>query len=272
MGNLLIPFKKFLSNKNTITILGILLGLVVLYFGYTWRVNQSIAPTQVPYATTTLVAGTKITEDVIGYTDVPKDMLKNMGNIIQSYAQLQGKLVSYDGKIPANSFFFKENVVTEEEMPDSVFSDIMDGYTIFSLAVNNHSTYANSIFPNDSIDLYLKTNYDNGGNSDSLLVFGRFIKSIRVLAVKDSDGQNVFRDKDNVGEPAELLFAVPEDLFLLLKKAEYLGDFEIVPVPRNDNYTEHAGATEVQSDVLQQMIIENTFIIPGECTDLTQCG
>ena len=271
MGNLLVPFKKFLSNKNTITILGVLLGLVVLYFGYTWRVNQSVAPTQVPYATTTLVSGTKITEDVIGYTDIPRDMLKNMGNIITNYTQLQDKLVSYDGKIPANSFFFTEAVITEDEMPDSVFANIMDGYTVFSLAVDNHSTYANSIFPNDSIDLYLKTTYGNEGAQDDLLVFGRLIKSISVLAVKDDEGNNVFRDKDNVGEPAELLFAVPEDLFLLLKKAEYLGNFDIIPVPRNDNYTEHAGATEVESDVLEQMIIEKTFVIPGECTDLTQC-
>ena len=29
MGNLLTPFKKFLGNKNTVTILGVLLGLVV---------------------------------------------------------------------------------------------------------------------------------------------------------------------------------------------------------------------------------------------------
>ena len=49
MGNLLVPFKKFLSNKNTITILGVLIGLVVLYLGYSWRVTQSIQPTSVPY-------------------------------------------------------------------------------------------------------------------------------------------------------------------------------------------------------------------------------
>ena len=29
MGNMMVPIKKFLSNKNTITILGIIIGVVV---------------------------------------------------------------------------------------------------------------------------------------------------------------------------------------------------------------------------------------------------
>ena len=62
-----------------------------------------------------------------------------------------------------------------------------------------------------------------------------------------------------------------KDLENYLKKAEYLGGFDIIPVPRNANYSEHAGSTEVEADILREMIIEKTFIIPGECTDLTQC-
>ena len=122
MGNILVPFKKFLSNKNTITILGVLLGVVVLYLGYNWRVNRSIQPTSIPYATETLRAGTKITEASIGYTKVPKDTIKNMTNILTQPSEINGKLVSFDSKIPVNGFFYKENVIAESEMPDSIFS------------------------------------------------------------------------------------------------------------------------------------------------------
>ena len=94
MGNLLVPFKKFFSNKNTITILGVLLGLVVLYFGYVWRVNQSVKPIDVPYATQTMIAGTKITEDSIGYTQIPQDFLQNMSNIVTNVGDIKNKLVS----------------------------------------------------------------------------------------------------------------------------------------------------------------------------------
>ena len=67
MGNLLVPFKKFLSNKNTITILGVLVGIVVLYLGYNWRVTKSVQPVLVPLANTTMISGTKITENEIKY-------------------------------------------------------------------------------------------------------------------------------------------------------------------------------------------------------------
>ena len=54
MGNIMVPLKKFLSNKNTITILGVLIGVVVLYVGYNWRVTKSIQPVSVPISATTI--------------------------------------------------------------------------------------------------------------------------------------------------------------------------------------------------------------------------
>lgn len=266
MGNLLVPLKKFLGNKNTITILAILIGIVVLYFGYTWRVNQSISPTQVPYANQIIPAGEKITEEMIGYTDIPKDMLKDMNNIVTNPLSITGKLVKYDSKIAQNSFFFSEELMTEEEKPDSVFSNIKDGYTIFQLSVDNHMTYANSIMPDNSIDLYLR-----GKDETGALVYGRFISSIQVLAVRDKNGRDVFANSDEEREPKELLFAVPEDLFLLLKKTDYLGDFQVEPVPRNDSYSEHAGPTKIESEYLRNLVLSQTAVIPGECTDITTC-
>lgn len=265
MGNLLVPFKKFLSNKNTVTILGVLIGLVVLYLGYSWRVTQSVQPTKVPYCTQTLLAGTKITEQYIQYTNVPKDTIKNMGNLKTNANDIIGKLVSYDSKIVQNGFFFDENLITEEEMPDSVFSKIPDGNTIYRLDVDYESTYANSIFPDDKIDLYMSTTSDDGK-----VVYGRLIAEIQVLAVRDGNGKNVFADKDNPTEPAALLFSVPENLFLLLKKAEKLG-IEIEPIPRNESYSTSANATELKNDELQQMIINQTYILSNECLDLTTC-
>lgn len=265
MGNILVPFKKFLSNKNTITILGVLVGVVVLYLGYNWRVNKSIQPITVPICTATLISGTKITEDYISYVSIPKDTINAMGNLVTNVNEISGKLVSYDSKIPQNGFFFSENLISEEEMPDSLFSKIQDGYTIYNLKVNNDKALGNSIFPGDNIDLYMKS------EEDGLLVYGRFIKSIEVLAVKDSDGKNVFDDKENPSEAAFLLFAVPEKLFLLLKKAEHLG-IEIEPIVRNDSYTDTASPTELKSDELEAMIINKTYILQNECQDLTVCG
>lgn len=265
MGNILVPFKKFLSNKNTITILGVLVGVVVLYLGYNWRVTKSIQPTTIPYCTQTLISGTKITEDHISYVEIPKDTIAAMGNLVTNVEQIRDMLVSYDSKIPQNGFFFRENLISPEEMPDSIFSNIQDGYTIYPMAMTSQKAYGNSIFPGDNIDLYMST------EAEGLLVYGRFIKEIEVLAVKDSSGRNAFADKDNPTEASILLFAVPENLFLLLKKAEKLG-IEIEPIPRNESYSLNAAATELTSDELEAMIINQTYILQNECQDLTVCG
>lgn len=268
MGNLLVPFKKFLSNKNTITILGVLIGIVVLYAGYNWRITKSIQPVKVPYSSVTLLNGTKITEDIIQYASVPKDMISSMGNLLTDVSQIRGMLVSYDSKIPQNGFFFKDNLITEDQMPDSIFSNIPDGYTIYDMKVSISEAYGNSIFPEDLIDVYMSAKVED---DDGKLVYGRFIKQIKVLAVKDRNGKNVFADKDNPTETEHLMFAVPENLFLLLKKAEKLG-IDLEPIPRNDSYSKGAGATELSSDELQAMIINQTHILQNECTDLTICG
>lgn len=268
MGNLLVPFKKFLSNKNTITILGVLVGIVVLYLGYTWRVQKSIKPTQVPYCNTTLIQGTKITNDYIEYLNFPRDMIAGFTNIETDASAIIGKMVNYDGKIPQNSFFFDEQLTTEEEWPDSIFSNIQDGHTIYRLKVDSDKTYANSIMPENKIDLYMSTTADE---EDGKLVFGRLISEIQVLAVKDGDGKNVFADSAEPLEPAYLLFSVPEDLFLLLMKAEKLG-IEIMPVPRNESYSASSEATQLTSKELEAMIINRTHQISDECTDLTVCG
>ena len=77
MGNLVTNFKKFLQNKNTVTVIGVILAIIVLYFAYTMRINSAISPVVVPYANTQIPAGTQIfyeagvrVNSVINFTDL----------------------------------------------------------------------------------------------------------------------------------------------------------------------------------------------------------
>ena len=83
------------------------------------------------------------------------------------------------------------------------------------------------------------------------------------VVVKDSNGNNVFKNKDNVGTPSVLLFSVPEDLYLLLSKAIYVG-MDIVAVPRNASYTTNPSDTVVKSEFLQSFILSKTISIPDD--------
>ena len=74
MANLSI--NKFLKNKNTVTILGVLACLVILYAGYTMRINKKTELVDVYYAKETIQPKTKITEDMVGKTSVPIAFIK----------------------------------------------------------------------------------------------------------------------------------------------------------------------------------------------------
>ena len=48
MGGIKNTFTKFFTNKTTVTILGVVLGLGVLVGFYIYRVNKEVNPTRVP--------------------------------------------------------------------------------------------------------------------------------------------------------------------------------------------------------------------------------
>ena len=61
-----------------------------------------------------------------------------------------------------------------------------------------------------------------------------------------------------------MLFAVPEELHLLLRKALYIGGADILPIPRNSEYTKNPGKTNVSSNYIKNEIIRKTEKIPDE--------
>lgn len=259
MGNVKTTVMRFLKNKNTVTIIGVLLGILVLYIGYNYRVKQATQPVTVPYAKQELSSRTLITSDMIGYMEVSGSVVKSSNNLITSASELIDHYVAFGTTIPANSMFYKSQILTKSEMPDSAFADIPDGYTIYSLGVDLHSTYGNSIYPGNYIDLYFK-----GIDDNRLVMYGKLIESIEVLAVKDSQGNHVFETTVESRTPSELLFAVPNEMYELLMKAGYItgNSIEIVPVPRNASYTADPGETQVTSDYIRDFILSKSATIP----------
>ena len=255
MGN---TIKKFFGNKNTVTILGVVLGIGVLFFSYNYRVNKAIQPLKVPYAKVDITSATEITAEMIGTIDVPSSFTSKAINLVTDSSQVIGKRVAIGTTIPASGLFYQDQIITSEELPDAAFANIPDGYTIYALPVDLESSYYNSIYPGNYIDLYL-----NSQDDSNKPIFGKLISSIEVLDVKDNDGNHVFENGDSVNDPAVFLFVVPDEMYLFLKKAELLG-YEIVPIPRNASYSANPGETEYSSEYLKTMILVKTATIPDE--------
>lgn len=251
MGNLIISVKRFLGNKNTVTILGVVVGIVVLYIGYNYRVKQAVEPIAIPYAKQAINANTLITSDMIGTIKVSKSFVDQNKGLIKSIGQLVDKYVSYDTKIPEGGLFYDSTIMTEQQKPNYITKDLEECHTVYSLSVNMHTTYANSIMPGDYIDLYVSAQNDNGE-----VIVTKFIESIKVRDVRDSDGITVFSSASKKGEPAELIFSVPNRMFILLTKADHIrsNQIKIFPVPRNQEYTTNHSETKITSAEMQQFI------------------
>lgn len=263
MGNLTTSFKKFLQNKNTVTVVGVIAAIIVLYFAYTMRINSQINPVAVPYAKEQISPGTQITESMISTRNVPPSMLE--GDVIQNIGEIVDKYSAADTVIPKGSLFYKRAVVEKEQLPANIILDYPKGYVLYNLSVNTASTYGNSVYPGNYIDIYLKAvNRIEGdkkldADADKIML-GKLISNIEVLAVKDANGQPVFQNLDEVRVPSMVVFAVPEETFILLKKAEYMRTYDtsLILVPTNESLKDEPADQEVSSEQLKDWINKNT--------------
>jgi hypothetical protein len=260
MNNIIFNFKRFLANKNTVTILGVVLSILILYFGYNYRVRQAIKPVRMPYAKETLQPRERITEEMIGYAEIPPGMI--IGNVISNANLIVGRYTNYNTVIPAGSLFYRDSIVAAEELPDSAFLDIPEGNTPFNFPVDIESTYGNSIFPGNYINIYFKAL-----DVDGKIIVGKLAENIKVLTVKDRTGKHVFENTEEERVPSTIIFAVPEEIHLLLRKAYYLGyvaniNAELIPVPNTEAYYTEPGAVTITNQYLQAFINANTGYVP----------
>ena len=109
MGNLGVGIKKFLSNKNTVTIIGVVAAVCVLYFGYNSKVNKAITPIEVPYAKETISPGTQITTEMIGTKKVSSETVSD-GKAYTNRSDVIDKYASSDSIIPEGSLFYKRSI------------------------------------------------------------------------------------------------------------------------------------------------------------------
>ena len=237
---------KFLKNKNTVTILGVLACIAILFIGYNIRINQKTALVTVYYANKDIQPKTKITEDMVSRTQVPASFIK--GSYYRNYEDIIGKYSNYNTMVAEGSIFYTSLLVEEENLPDAILYDVNEGERLVSFPVNTVTTYGNSVMPGNIVDIYVKL-IDNSGR----LVYGEFFQNTEVLGVKDANGKNVFENSEEERTPSFVYFSSLSYL------QEYLADreIEIVIVPNTVKFeTTDPLATEVTSNYLYDFVLK----------------
>ena len=256
MNNLSNSIKKFVGNKNTVTIIGVVLCVFILYIGYNIRINEKVQLTKVPYANQTIQPRAQIISGMISEMNVPASFL--VGSYYSSREDIIGKYSNYNTIIAEGSLFYTDLVVESAFLPNSAFLDVDKNDTVISYKVNMDSTYANSMMPDDYVKFYFKARNDEGQ-----IMFGKFLDKVKILDVKDSSGRHVFENTSEARTPAYMLFALPEDMHLLFRKAIYLGGsygVELILVPNTQELTQDE-AVIVSSKDIQDFINEKTEMV-----------
>lgn len=247
--------KRIVTSKNFITIVLLLVGLIILYIGYDATIKKETDPVRVPVATRTINPTEQITEKDITWKTVPSAAISN--NVLLEDIFIKGNYANINVTIPEGSMFYEEWVIGKNDLPGKWVELVEKGEVAYYFPVSITSTLGNSILPDTYIDVYLKIDDENG-----TVMFGKFLDNIKVLAVHDSNGKNVFGNAEEIGNPSYIGFGVTNELYLLLRKAEYLGlEFIISPrgqTPPTYNYI------VVKSETLKEYIESKTIMVPED--------
>lgn len=269
MNNLAISLKKFFTNKNTVTIIGVVAILIILYVMYTKTINKATEKIQVPVASKTINPQTQITADDITHIEVanaakPEKVLMNDELII-------GKYTGIGVTVPEGSMFYKDVIVEKEELPGNWLTllekDAEGKLQIpYYFSVNTTTTFGNSIQPGDYVDFYVRAY-----NEKDQLMFGKMVENIKILAVTDGSGQDVFRSQTDIGTPSFLNFGLSSELHDVLKKAEYLNgtDIELIVIPHGGAVPEENLATNVTSSQLRDFITTKAAEVKQDDANVT---
>ena len=261
--NILVSIKRFFTNKNVVTVIGVILIIGLLYWGYNKAIETQVRPVSgIPIAKEKILPGTLITDDMIETIEVAPIVLRK-GDVYTKKSDIVGsnkKMYSnYDTAIPKGSMFYKTSVITESELPNATLLDLKADEVLYNLPVTVRSTFGNIIMPDTYIDIYLKAVENNE------IIYGKFIENIKVLAVKDSSGNDVFTNSEEKRTPSMMLFGLEPEINVLLNKASYLTQYSvaIVPVPHGAN-SEIVGDKKVSSEYLREFINSKSVEINEE--------
>ncbi len=257
MNNVMNSIKKVLKNKNIVTIIGVVVILILLYVGYSTQINKAVEPISIPVATETIQPRTEITDDKVKIIDMPNVSLSD--NVIRSKAQIVGKYSNVNSVIPEGSMFYTDTVINKDELPDAAFAKVKADEVVYNFPVDMESTYGNSIFPGNKIDIYMKV----GDGTDEKIMIGKLLENIEVLAVKDASGKAVFENTSESRTPSMMIFGLKTKLYTILKKASYMTNLgvELYPVPHGGKVNVD-GSTAVSTQQLVDYIDAHSIDIP----------
>lgn len=184
---------RFFINKKTIVLFGIIAGVAVIVGGYYYRTQVLTGPIEVLVARNDIPGNTQIDESMFirmkmnsaDLTTLNKLARNTGGSLVYKANEasgingLVGKYVKVSATIPKGGLFYKDIIVSEEEMPNYIWHGVENNQTIFNLEVNDLDTDFSSIKAGQNISIWARYTDEAG-----ILIKGCYIASIKVYIAK----------------------------------------------------------------------------------------
>lgn len=267
--------KRFFTNKNVVTIILVLVALGLLFWGYTSTIEKATNPIQVPVATRTIGPRTKITSEMYTTKTVPGSMVDE--SVIRNSYELDGKYTYLNVTIPTGGMFYNGLVVDADKLPGSWIDEMERGKEwAYYYDIDYDDTLGNSIAPGSYIDIYMVRHQEDGG-----VIIGKLIRDMKVLVTHDDSGNDSYVAGDSESVPSHYGFALNYDMFMLMKKIEYLdsAEFELFVQPRGTSEEEYCKdqkncmtvATKTLRDIIDAkgVVVDEDPIDPNNYTTST---
>lgn len=254
MNNFMMSMKRFFSNKNVVTIIGVIIVLALLYWEYNSKITKAVNPIRVPVAASDLLPQQEITASDLKWVNVPR--VSKDDKALTNQSSIVGKYVGVNSMIPEGSMFYASAIVDKEDLPGNWLTELKEDEIPGYFKVDLASTYSNAIEPGDYVDVWMKAEDEEG-----LVMFGKLIENIKIVAVKDNNGEDVFKSSNETGTPSYLYYGLESDYFTMLIKAPYIDGVELAVIPHGGAVPK-MGDVEVSSDYLRDYIDANTLAIP----------
>lgn len=130
-----------------------------------------------------------------------------------------GKYVVIDGFIPSNSMIHTSTIEDLDESIDQPSLLLKEDQALYALDASLLTTAGNSYVIQQKVDIYGAIKLRDN------TVVDRFISSVRIVGLKDKNGEDVNTQNDNL--PKVILLAVNRNILPLLTKLEAMGDISL---------------------------------------------
>jgi pilus assembly protein CpaB len=252
-----ISIKDFISKHKILV--SILITLMIGYLGilaYKQVITDTTKMVKVPVAAEYIKSRKQITEDDVKYIEVPEYIVLN--NTITDINEIIGKYVNAYDSVAEDSLFYKDIVVSSEDLKDASMFELNKGEVAITIEVDATTTYSNTILPDSKIDLYYQGKGQTKDSEELYIIYGEVVKNVRIIAVKDKDGNNIQIDSEN--EPTIMVVALSQEDAHLVGLAKALGI--VTPILSYDNLSDDNTTNYYDLNKMKEILL-------GESLDVT---